>query len=704
MFGNLVYKGGLELKIYSAENVRNIAVVGHGSEGKTTLVEAALFKAGHLDRMGRVEDGTTTTDYDPEETKRHISISTALAPVEWKETKINLIDAPGYFDFVGEQLQAMKLADAAMIVVGATSGIPVVAEKAFKMSKEAGVSQFFFINQMDREHADFAKILDQLQHKFGSGVVALTIPIVEGGKVTGYIDVIEQKAMMADGKGYQAQPVPEELVDYVVDRRIELVEAAAENDDELLEKYFNGDTLSTEEVFGGLKVGVLNGDIQLVLGGSALQGALIDNLLDAIVALMPDPEQRPAQTGKTDGGNDKEVPCQVNAPFAAQVIKTVADPFVGKLSIFRVYAGTLKAGMMVYNTKAEKQEKIGTVYAMRGKKQNDVVWLSAGDIGAVAKLQYTNTGDTLCDPAEHVTFDRIEFPEPCISMAISAKKKGEEDKVFGGLSRLEEEDPTFKVAKDPDTGETQIRGMGEMHLEVITNKLKQKFGVEAELKDPQVPYRETIRKAVKAEGKHKKQSGGHGQFGHVWIEFEPLLEGDFEFVDKVVGGVVPRNFIPAVEKGLRENLSRGVLAGYPMVGIRATLYDGSYHPVDSSEMAFKTAARLALRKGCAEASPVLLEPIMRAEVTVPDEYMGDVIGDMNRRRGRILGMDPLGNGEQVVLAEVPLAEMFKYATDLRSMTHAHGSFVLTFDRYEDVPGNIAQKVIEARKSMQGEED
>ena len=506
VFGNLVYKGGLELKIYSAENVRNIAVVGHGSEGKTTLVEAALFKAGHLDRMGRVEDGTTTTDYDPEETKRHISISTALAPVEWKETKINLIDAPGYFDFVGEQLQAMKLADAAMIVVGATSGIPVGAEKAFKMSKEAGVSQFFFINQMDREHADFAKILDQLQHKFGSGVVALTIPIVEGGKVTGYIDVIEQKAMMADGKGYQAQPVPEELVDYVVDRRIELVEAAAENDDELLEKYFNGDTLSTEEVFGGLKVGVLNGDIQLVLGGSALQGALIDNLLDAIVALMPDPEQRPAQTGKTDGGNDKEVPCQVNAPFAAQVIKTVADPFVGKLSIFRVYAGTLKAGMMVYNTKAEKQEKIGTVYAMRGKKQNDVVWLSAGDIGAVAKLQYTNTGDTLCDPAEHVTFDRIEFPEPCISMAISAKKKGEEDKVFGGLSRLEEEDPTFKVAKDPDTGETQIRGMGEMHLEVITNKLKQKFGVEAELKGPQVPYRETIRKAVKAEGKHKKQN------------------------------------------------------------------------------------------------------------------------------------------------------------------------------------------------------
>jgi len=373
VFGNLVYKGGLELKIYSAENVRNIAVVGHGSEGKTTLVEAALFKAGHLDRMGRVEDGTTTTDYDPEETKRHISISTALAPVEWKETKINLIDAPGYFDFVGEQLQAMKLADAAMIVVGATSGIPVGAEKAFKMSKEAGVSQFFFINQMDREHADFAKILDQLQHKFGSGVVALTVPIVEGGKVTGYIDVIEQKAMMADGKGYQAQPVPEELVDYVVDRRIELVEAAAENDDELLEKYFNGDTLSTEEVFGGLKVGVLNGDIQLVLGGSALQGALIDNLLDAIVALMPDPEQRPAQTGKTDGGNDKEVPCQVNAPFAAQVIKTVADPFVGKLSIFRVYAGTLKAGMMVYNTKAEKQEKIGTVYAMRGKKQNDVL-------------------------------------------------------------------------------------------------------------------------------------------------------------------------------------------------------------------------------------------------------------------------------------------------------------------------------------------
>ena len=692
------------MKIYSAENVRNIAVVGHGSEGKTTLVEAALFKAGHLDRMGRVEDGTTTTDYDPEETKRHISISAAVAPVEWKDCKINFIDAPGYFDFIGEQLQALKLADAAMIVVGATSGVPVGAEKAFKMGKQAGVSQFFFINQMDREHADFAKTLDQLQQKFGSGVVALTIPIVENGKLTGYVDVIEQKAKLWDGKGYKAQDVPADMMDYVVDRRIELVEAAAENDDELLEKYFNGEELTSQEVYGGLKEGILDGSICLVLAGSALENAMVDTMLDAVIDLMPSPVERPAQHGKTDGGNDKEVPCQVNAPFAAQVIKTVADPFVGKLSIFRVYSGTLKAGMMVYNTKAEKQEKIGTVYAMRGKKQNDVVWLAAGDIGAVAKLQYTNTGDTLCDAANHVTFDRIEFPEPCISMAITAKKKGEEDKVFGGLSRLEEEDPTFKVNKDPDTGETLIRGMGEMHLEVVTNKLKQKFGVEAELKDPQIPYRETIRKAVKAEGKHKKQSGGHGQFGHVWIEYEPLLEGEFEFVDKVVGGVVPRNFIPAVEKGLRENLNRGVLAGYPMVGIRATLYDGSYHPVDSSEMAFKTAARLSLRKGCSEAAPVLLEPIMRAEITVPDEYMGDVIGDMNRRRGRILGMDPLGNGEQVVLAEVPLAEMFKYATDLRSMTHAHGNFVLTFDRYEDVPANIAQKVIKARKALQGEED
>ncbi len=420
---------------------------------------------------------------------------------------------------------------------------------------------------------------------------------------------------------------------------------------------------------------------------------------------MPDPEQRPAQTGE-NGWRQRQ---RSALPGERAVCRAGHQDGGGSVCGQAVHLPCLcrhiKAGMMVYNTKAEKQEKIGTVYAMRGKKQNDVVWLSAGDIGAVAKLQYTNTGDTLCDPAEHVTFDRIEFPEPCISMAISAKKKKEKRiRYSAAFPDWKRRTRLSKWQRTRIQEKTQIRGMGDAprgHHQQAETKIRR--GSRA--KGPQVPYRwETIRKAVKAEGKHKKQSGGHGQFGHVWIEFEPLLEGDFEFVDKVVGGVVPRNFIPAVEKGLRENLSRGVLAGYPMVGIRATLYDGSYHPVDSSEMAFKTAARLALRKGCAEASPVLLEPIMRAEVTVPDEYMGDVIGDMNRRRGRILGMDPLGNGEQVVLAEVPLAEMFKYATDLRSMTHAHGSFVLTFDRYEDVPGNIAQKVIEARKSMQGEED
>jgi elongation factor G len=694
------------MKQYTAEHIRNIALVGHGGEGKTTLAEAMLFTTGAIDRMGRVEDGNTVTDFDAEENKRTISISTALAPVEHNGCKVNVIDAPGYFDFEGEQLQALRLADAALVVVGVLSGIAVGTEKSLNLCKSMGLPAIIFINQMDRENADFSKSLHELQERFGTNIAPVVIPIVAANKVKGYVDVITKKAKLGDAKGYKDADVPAELEDLLEECYNALVECAAESDDVLLEKFFGGEELTAEEITTGLRKGVAESRIIPLCAGTALGNSLVDVVIDRIIALMPSPTDRPtapAQDAKS--GEKRELVCEAGKPVVAQVIKTVADPFVGKLSILRVYQGTLKGGITVMNTTSGKAEKLGSVYTMRGKKQVDIDALQAGDIGAVAKLQSTNTGDTLCDSAMQVMMPPIVFPKPNISMAVSAAKKGEEDKVFGGLARLEEEDSTFKVFKDTETLETLVSGMGELHLEVIAKRLKNKFGVEAVLSDPRVPYRETIRKAVKAEGRHKKQSGGHGQFGHVWIEFEPLVEGDgFEFVDKIVGGVVPRNFIPAVEKGLRENLSRGVLAGFPIVGLRATLYDGSYHAVDSSEMAFKTAARLALKKGCLAANPVLLEPIYRVSVTVPDDYMGDIIGDMNRRRGRILGMNPMGGGKQQVVAEVPLAEVFKYATDLRSMTQARGEFITEFVRYEDVPANIASKVIEANKREEEEED
>lgn len=691
---------------YSADKLRNIALVGHGGEGKTTLAEAMLFHAGAIDRMGRVEDGSTTTDFDAEENKRKISISAALAPVEWKGSKINVVDAPGYFDFIGEQMQALRLCDAGLILIDAVSDLSVGAEKAYDMCRSFGYPVMFFINQMDRENADFEKTFHMLQEKYGAKISPVAIPIMEGQKVVGYVDTLGNAAYKMAQKGYEPCDIPAELHDLVEICHSVVVEAAAESDDDLLEKYFAGEEMTREEIQRGLRQGVRDRRVIPVTAGSALNDQLIDVLMDTILALMPAPCDAPAMVANDDKSEEGYiVHCEEDAPMVAQVIKTVADPFVGKLSILRVYQGVLKGGVSVANPRAGKQEKISAVYVMRGKKQIEVDQLCAGDIGAVAKLQYTSTCDTLCDPSLSVHFDIVGFPPPCISMAVRAAKKGEEDKVFGGLARLEEEDGTFKVSKEPDTLETLISGMGELHLEVIVNKLKNKFGVEAVLSEPRVPYRETIRKKVQAEGRHKKQSGGHGQFGHVWIEYEPLPEMEgFEFVDKVVGGVVPRNFIPAVEKGLRENLSRGVLAGFPIVGLRATLYDGSYHPVDSSEMAFKTAARLSLRKGCAEANPVLLEPIYRAEIIVPDEYMGDIIGDLNRRRGRILGMNPLEEGRQEIVAEVPLAEMFKYATDLRSLTQARGSFKLEFVRYEEVPANIAQKVIEANKRELEDED
>lgn len=693
------------MKFYMTDDIRNIALVGHGGEGKTTLAEAMLFLSGAIDRQGKTEDGNTVMDFDPEETKRHISINTAVASVEWKGAKINIIDTPGYFDFIGDATSGYYLADSALILVNGLSGLNVGAEKAWDACEKAGIARAFLIGQMDKEHVDFDRALESVKSRYGTKITVMQLPMGQGLNFKGIIDVLDMKAYAFDGKSAKEVPVPADLSEKAAAIRETVIENAAENDETLMEKYFEGEELSKDDILKGLKAGIAQGDVVPVFVAAGAQSLGVSLLMDNLVAFMPAPNQVIKAVGKTPKGEEVTYKADASLPFAAQIYKTIADAFIGKLSIFKILGGELSAGQAIKNGNTGKSEKFGQIYMMFGKKQINTDKLSAGDIGALGKLQYSDTGSTLCDETKPVVFPEIEFPEPCISLAVTAKKQGEEEKVFAGLHRLEEEDPSFRMVKQTETPDTLVSGLGELHLEVICKRLLNKFGVEAQLNDPQIPYRETIRKKVQAHGRHKKQSGGHGQFGDVWVEFEPLVGSNenFVFVDKVVGGVVPRQYIPAVEKGLKESITKGVLAGFPMVNLQATLYDGSYHPVDSSEMAFKVAASLAYKQGCAEASPTLLEPIYRLEVTIPDEYMGDVIGDINRRRGRILGMNPQANGLQQVVAEVPLAEVFKYATDLRSMSQARGSFKMTFERYEELPGNLAEKVIAAHKKDEEEE-
>jgi len=698
-------KGGIFMKDHKTENLRNIGLFGHGSAGKTTIAEAMLFNTGVLDRFGKVDDGNTVTDFDPEEIKRKISISAATAPCDWKECRINAIDTPGYFDFVGEAVASLKVVDGAIIALDSIGGVEVGAEKAWDFVTEGRKACMFFVNKLDRENASFSKVVEQLRGVFGNKIVPFALPIGSEASFKGIVDIIDMKAKIREGNKTVEGDIPAELKAEAEEYRNAIIEAAAQTDEELMEKYFGGEELSREEIIKGLRLGVVAGDVAPVLCGAAVKNIGIDVLMDTVVNFMPSPADSQVPEAINSKSNEKvKIPADVNAPFSAQVYKTIADPFVGKISMFKVMSGKLTADMEVLNSSKEKKEKLSSLFLLRGKKQVAVDKLVAGDIAAVAKLQFTTTGDTLCDANNPVVFDPIQFPAPSISMAIEPKAKGDEDKIGSGLQRLVEEDPTLKVEKNTETKQTLISGMGEQHLEVVTKKLQNKFGVEVVLKDPKIPFRETIRKSAKAEGKHKKQSGGHGQYGHVWIEFEPILDGsaDFEFVDKIVGGVVPRQYIPAVEKGLRECIEEGVLAGYPVVNLRCTLYDGSFHPVDSAEMPFKIAASLAYKKGMAAASPVLLEPIYHVEVLVPDEYMGDIIGDLNKKRGRILGMEPCGK-MQKVSAEAPLAEMFKYATDLRSMTQARGSFTMEFERYEEVPAQIAQKIIEAANAEREKE-
>jgi len=696
---------GITMASYETRDIRNIALMGHGSEGKTTLMEALLYAAGITDRQGRVEDGTTVTDFDPEETKRHISISAATAPIDWKQKMLNVIDVPGYFDFIGEMMGPLRVVETAAIVVNAVGGVAVGTEKAWAYASKNNVGKMFIVNQMDREHANFDKVVTQLRDQFGSSVVPILLPIGNGQDFTGVIDVLENKAYACDNKTSKEIPVPAGMADAIAKALGEITEASAASDDELMMKYLDGEELSHEEILEGFKAGMFSGQIAPVIPCSALTGVGVGKLLDVMADFLPSPK-RAVYTG-VDPRNNTEIKraCKSDEPFSAFVYKTIADPFVGKLSLFKVMSGSLTPSMPIYNATTENTEKASGLYVLRGKKQIATQLLNAGDMGALAKLQFTNSGDTLCDQTKPIVYPKIEYPAPCISKAIFATKQGEEDKVFSGLARLQEEDPSIKVEKNAETSETLLSGQGELHLDVVRNKLLSKFGAKADLQDPRIPYRETIKKTVRVQGRHKKQSGGHGQFGDVWIEFSPASDSnaEFEFEDAVVGGSVPRNFIPAVEKGLRENVVKGVLAGYPMVGLHAKLYDGSYHPVDSSEMAFKTAARIAYKKGCLDAGPTLLEPIMHVEVFVPDEYMGDIMGDMNKRRGRIMGMNQ-ADGLQKLEAEAPLAEMFKYATDLRSMTQARGSFIMKFERYEEVPAAVAQKIIESAKHEEEEEE
>ncbi len=694
------------MKVYDAPNIRNIALVGHGGCGKTSLVSAMLFDMGAVSRRGRVDDGTTVTDFDPDEIERRISLQTALAFGEWKKTKINLLDAPGYANFLAEARSALRVAEAAIVVVDAVAGVEVQTQKVWSYAEEYGLPRMIVVNRMDRERASFSRTLESLERSFGRGAVPLVIPLGEEKGFVGVTDLLTEKADVytddQSGK-YQAVEVPEELRETEKALRDRLVEMVAESNEELMEEFFEKGSLPQEDLLKGLRQAVLAGKIFPVFPASSLRNVGIQPILDDVVDLLPSPVDRGEVNG-IDPVHKTEVSGKPSpdAPFSAFVFKTIADPHAGRLTLFRVYSGTLKADTQVYNMSRDTAERVGSLFLLQGKNQTAVPEIQAGDLGAVAKLKETLTGETLCDKAHPIVFPPLVFPEPATTFAIEPRTRGDEDKISIALHRLMEEDPVIRVSRDEQTHEMLLSGMGQLHVEVVVGKLKKRYKVEVNLRKPKIPYRETIKGAAEGHGRHKKQTGGHGQFGDCKIRLKPLPRGEgFKFVDDIFGGSIPRNFIPAVEKGIQEARLRGFMAGYPMVDFQVDLYDGQYHDVDSSEMSFKIAGSLAYKDAVAKCRPTLLEPIMKVEIAVPEEYAGAVMGDLSSRRGRPQGMEPKG-GLQVIRAEVPLSEMLSYDAELTSMTGGRGSYHMEMGHYDEVPGHLQEKVVAAARAERGE--
>lgn len=687
------------MKAYTTAQIRNIGLFSHGGAGKTSLLEAMLFTSKAINRMGQVNDGNTVSDYDPDESKRHISVQIAVAPIEWKDAKINVIDAPGYAEFSGEVKAAMRVVDTALLLVDASAGVEVGTEQMWRYADERGCPRILFVNKMERENADFKMAFHSIQQVLGKKCAPLQLPIGSQHGFQGIIDLLSMKAYTfqpgdTSGKVTEAE-VPADLLEDAQRGREWLIERVAETDDDLTMKYLEGEELTSEEIAEALKKGVRAGEVVPVLCGSGTWNAGVAQLLDALVAYSPSPIDMGDLTA-TSPANGQEVKHKPSdaSPLAALVFKTIRDQF-GKQTYVRVFSGSLRSDSQALNSSRNSEERVGQVYFMRGKEQIATQALVAGDIGMIVKLAHTETGDTLCAPGTPLTLEPVSFPEPVFSASIAPRTKADMDKMGSSLHHLIEEDPTLRMSKDPVSGQTILSGMGESHVQIAADRMKRKFGVDVNIGLPIVPYRETITARVdRAHYRHKKQTGGHGQFADVVLELEPLSEGEFEFDERIVGGAVPKNYIPAVEKGIRETLHEGVLAGYPVVQVKAVLYDGSFHPVDSSEMAFKLASSQAFREGLQQGHPVLLEPIMTLHITVPDNYTGDIMSDLNGRRGRVLGMNPQGNGSTQIEAHAPLSEVQRYVSDLRSVTQGRGTFAMEFDHYEPVPAHVADKVIE----------